>query len=44
MGFNYEALDDYILTGRAPEALKKRIEKMRAASTHKSTTPPVPDF
>jgi NAD+ synthase len=44
MGFTYEALDDYILTGKAPEALKKRIEEMRAASTHKSTTPPVPDF
>jgi NAD+ synthase len=44
MGFTYEALDDYILTGRAPQALKKRIEGMRAASTHKCTTPPIPDF
>ncbi len=44
MGFTYEALDDYILTGRAPDELKKRIEGMRAASTHKSTTPPIPDF
>jgi NAD+ synthase len=44
MGFTYEALDEYILTGKAPEELKKRIEGMRAASTHKCTTPPVPDF
>jgi NAD+ synthase len=44
MGFTYEALDDYILTGKAPQALKKRIEGMRAASTHKCTTPPIPDF
>jgi len=44
MGFTYEALDDYILTGKAPEELKKRIEGMRAASTHKCTTPPIPDF
>jgi len=44
MGFSYEALDNYILTGKAPEALKKRIESMKAASVHKCTTPPVPDF
>ncbi|MBN1161084.1 MAG: NAD(+) synthase [Dehalococcoidales bacterium] len=44
MGFTYETLDEYILTGRAPEELKKRIEGMRAASTHKCTTPPIPDF
>jgi NAD+ synthase len=44
MGFTYEALDEYILTSRAPEELKNRIEGMRAASTHKCTTPPIPDF
>ncbi len=44
MGFTYEALDNYILTGEAPEELKKRIEGMRAASTHKCTTPPIPPF
>jgi NAD+ synthase len=44
MGFTYEALDNYILTGKAPEELKKRIETMHAASAHKCTTPPIPDF
>ncbi len=44
MGFTYEALDNYILTGKAPEELKKRIEAMHAASAHKCTTPPIPDF
>jgi NAD+ synthase len=44
MGFTYEALDNYILTGKAPEELKKRIEQMHAISAHKCTTPPIPDF
>jgi NAD+ synthase len=44
MGFSYEALDEYILTGKAPEALKKRIETMRANSAHKTTTPAIPEF
>ena len=44
MGFTYEALDNYILTGKAPEAVKKRIEQMHASAAHKCTTPPVPDF
>jgi NAD+ synthase len=44
MGFTYEALDNYILTGKAPEALKKRIEAMHAAAAHKCATPPLPDF
>jgi NAD+ synthase len=44
MGFTYEALDNYILTGKAPEELKKRIQVMHAASAHKCATPPIPDF
>lgn len=44
MGFTYEALDEYILTGQAPETLKKRIDSMRAGSAHKCATPPVPEF
>jgi NAD+ synthase len=44
MGFTYEALDNYILTGKAPETLKKRIEELRASGAHKSATPPIPDF
>jgi NAD+ synthase len=44
MGFTYESLDNYILTGKAPEELKKRIETMHAVSAHKCATPPIPDF
>jgi NAD+ synthase len=44
MGFSYEALDRYILTGKAPEELKKRIEGIRAAGAHKCATPPIPEF
>lgn len=44
MGFTYEALDNYILTGKAPEDVKKRIEQMHKASAHKCATPPVPEF
>lgn len=44
MGFSYEALDKYILTGSAPEALKKRIEAMKDNSAHKTTTPAIPEF
>ncbi|MBN1176792.1 MAG: NAD(+) synthase [Dehalococcoidales bacterium] len=44
MGFSYEALDRYILTGDAPEELKRKIEAMQASAAHKCATPPVPDF
>jgi NAD+ synthase len=44
MGFTYAMLDEYILTGQAPEAVKKRIEQMHATSQHKCATPPIPDF
>jgi NAD+ synthase len=44
MGFTYEALDNYILTGKASEDLKKRIEGLRAVNIHKCTTPAIPDF
>jgi NAD+ synthase len=44
MGFTYEALDNYILTGQAPADLKQRIDGMNARSAHKREAPPVPDF
>jgi NAD+ synthase len=44
MGFSYDTLDRYILTGNAPEDTKSRIEYLKAASQHKKTAPPVPDF
>jgi NAD+ synthase len=44
MGFTYEVLDNYILTGKAPAELKTRIDGMNAGSAHKRVAPPIPDF
>lgn len=44
MGFSYESLDRYILTGQAPEELKSRIEAMKAARAHKCMMPPIAQF
>lgn len=41
MGFSYEVLDRYILTGDAPEELKRKIEAMKAAGAHKNAMPPM---
>jgi NAD+ synthase len=41
MGFSYEILDRYILTGEAPEEIKRKIEAMRAAADHKRKIPPI---
>lgn len=35
MGFSYKVLDNYILTGEAPEDIKNKIEKMNKKSEHK---------
>jgi NAD+ synthase len=44
MGFSYEALDRYILTGDAPEELKGKIEAMKAAVAHKLAMPPIAEI
>jgi NAD+ synthase len=44
MGFSYEALDGYLLSGVAPDELRSRIEAMIAASHHKRLLPLIPDF
>jgi NAD+ synthase len=44
MGFTYEALDNYILTGKAPADIRKRIDSMNARSAHKRAIAPIPDF
>jgi len=41
MGFSYEQLDRYLLTGEAPAELKNKIEAMIANSNHKRSLPPV---
>lgn len=42
MGFSYDELDRYLLTGEAPIELKTKIEAMIAVSDHKRSLPPKP--
>ena len=44
MGFSYDQLDRYLLTGEASSELREKIESMIAASDHKRSLPPIADF
>lgn len=44
LGFSYEALDHYLITGEASDELKKKIESMIANNHHKRQPPPVARF
>ena len=44
LGFSYEELDRYLVTGKANDELKKQIESMIATSNHKRQLPPVARF
>jgi NAD+ synthase len=44
MGFSYEELDRYIITGEASSEVRGKIESMITASNHKRLLPPLPDF
>lgn len=44
LGLSYEVLDRYLLTGKAPEGIKEKIEAKIAASKHKLLPPPVALF
>ncbi|OGO31306.1 MAG: NAD(+) synthase [Chloroflexi bacterium RBG_16_56_11] len=44
MGFTYADLDRYILTGKAPPEIKRRIDAMKSASRHKLALPPIARF
>jgi NAD+ synthase len=44
MGVSYEALDGFILSGKAPDEIRKKIESMMASSAHKRSLPPIPEF
>jgi len=44
LGFSYEELDRYLLTGEATGKLKSRIESMIASSAHKRSLPPIAQF
>jgi NAD+ synthase len=40
MGFSYKLLDTYIRTGKAPEDVRDRIDRMNKRSEHKRNYPP----
>ncbi len=44
LGFSYEELDQYLVTGEASKELREKIESMIAASSHKRLPPPVASF
>ncbi|MFH0847133.1 MAG: NAD(+) synthase [Chloroflexota bacterium] len=44
LGVSYEELDRFILTGRATDTVKQRIESLHARSEHKRQMPVAPDF
>ncbi|MFC1939836.1 NAD(+) synthase [Chloroflexota bacterium] len=44
LGFSYDELDRYLVTGEAPKEVRGRIEAMIKASNHKRLPPPVADL
>ncbi|MDX9918097.1 MAG: NAD(+) synthase [Gudongella sp.] len=41
MGFSYDVLDNYILTGEGPEEIVEKIKRMNRNSEHKRQYPPI---
>ncbi|MBA7618253.1 NH(3)-dependent NAD(+) synthetase [subsurface metagenome] len=44
LGFSYDELDRYLVTGEASDEIRRRIESMIATSNHKRQPPPVARF
>ena len=44
LGFSYEELDRYLLTGKAGSELKQKFDSRIASTEHKRQVPPVADF
>ena len=44
LGFTYNQLDSFLLTGETDAAIRQRIESMIAGSGHKTKTAPLPPF
>ena len=44
LGLSYEELDRYLVTGKASDELREKIEAMIAAGSHKRLPPPVANF
>ncbi len=44
LGISYEEIDKYILTGKAPQNIKEKIETAAEQNSHKLELPDIPDF
>ena len=44
LGFSYDELDRYLLTGEVSDEIRKKIESMITAGDHKRQPPPLPSF
>jgi len=44
LGFSYDELDRYLLTGDVSGGVRKKIESLMAASAHKRALPPIADL
>ncbi|MBN2098361.1 MAG: NAD(+) synthase [Dehalococcoidia bacterium] len=44
MGLTYDQLDTYFTTGKAPEAVRRKIEERIARNAHKRAPAPIPPF
>ncbi len=44
LGFSYDELDRYLVTGEASDEVRRKIESMMAAGDHKRQPPPKPAF
>jgi NAD+ synthase len=44
LGISYEEIDKYILTGEAPQDIKKKIDIVSEQNAHKLQLPNIPDF
>lgn len=44
LGLTYEEVDTYILTGQAPDHVKRRVEELAKKNQHKLQTPAIPSF
>ncbi len=44
LGFSYDELDRYLVTGEASDEVREKIESMMAAGDHKRLPPPLPTF
>jgi NAD+ synthase len=44
MGFSYESLDRYLLSGDIPDEVRSKIKTMASTSNHKRSMPPIAEF